>query len=128
MNAEVSNIEGFKESGDKYASLVAYRLIHEVLPGLVLDDFGPCKKLIFDHRWNMGSIKNCSFVYPRMIEIAESLRDLRDDKRVDIISLSSVGPSFFGITRDPIYLEKRFVEQGMTVISTTIHNGIYVVL
>jgi hypothetical protein len=75
----------------------------------------------------MGSIRNCSFVYPRMIEIAESLRDLKDDDRIDIIAPSSVGPAFFGLTKDPEYLISRFKEQGLSTYLTDIHNGRYIV-
>lgn len=127
IRAEVDNMKGFQKSGDEYADRVAYRLVHEVLPGLTLGKLKPCKDLIFDFRWNMGSIRNCSFVYPRMIEIAESLRDLKDDDRIDIIAPSSVGPAFFGLTKDPEYLISRFKEQGLSAYLTDIHNGRYIV-
>lgn len=127
MQAEVNNMSGFQHSGDEHARQVAYRLVHDVLPSLVLGDLRPCKELIFDHRWNMGSIQNCSFVYPRMVDIAESLRDLRDDDRAAIISVSSVGPAFFGLTDDPKYLEERFAAEGMNTMTTEIHNGTYTV-
>jgi len=127
IRAEVDNMEGFQQSGDEYADRIAYRLVHEVLPGLTFGNLKPCKDLIFDFRWNMGSIRNCSFVYPRMVEIAESLRDLKDDGRVDIIAPSSVGPAFFGLTKDPDYLISRFEEQDLSTYVTNIHNGRYLV-
>lgn len=127
IRAEVDNIKGFQRSGNQYADRVAYRLIHEVFPALTLGNLKPCKDLIFDFRWDMGSIQNCSFVYPRMVEIAESFRDLKEDKRVDIIALSSVGPAFFGLTKTPDYLVSRFEEQGLSTYVTNIHNGRYLV-
>jgi predicted sugar kinase len=127
IRAEVNNMEGFQQSGDQYADRIAYRLVHEVLPGLTLGNLKPCKDLIFDFRWDMGSIQNCSFVYPKMIEIAESFRDLQDDSRVDIIALSSVGPAFFGLTKNPDYIVSRFEEQGLSTFVTNIHNGRYIV-
>ncbi|HCH34924.1 MAG: hypothetical protein UY35_C0002G0035 [Candidatus Saccharibacteria bacterium GW2011_GWC2_48_9] len=126
MNAEVDNINGFREAGEAYGPDIAYRLVHEALPGLVNNNLKPMKDLIFDYRWNMGSIENCSFVYPKMIEIAEALRDLRDDDRIEILSLSSVGPAFFGITNDVEYLEDRFKSLGMNTYVTKIHNGAYI--
>lgn len=128
MRAEVANMDGFQHSGDEHAPTVAYRLVHDVLPGLVMDDLRACKELIFDYRWDMGSIKNCSFVYPRMVDIAESLRDLRDDDRAAIIAPSSVGPAFFGLTKYTQYLEDRFRAEGMKTMVTNIHNGTYNIL
>lgn len=127
IRAEVDNMQGFQQSGDQYADKVAYRLVHEALPGLTLGNLKPCKDLIFDFRWDMGSIRNCSFVYPKTVEIAESFRDLKDDSRVDIIALSSVGPAFFGLTKEPDYLVSRFEEQGLSTYVTNIHNGRYIV-
>jgi len=128
MNAEVENIAGFRETGEKYGPLIAYRLVHEVLPALVEGDLKPCKDLIFDYRWDMGSIRNCSFAYPPMLEIAEELRPLRDDPNVDILSLSSVGPGFFAVTEDPSYVESIFTALGMSVHHTAIHNAPYQII
>ncbi len=127
MNAEVDNLEGFRDAGEKHGKEIAYRLVHEAIPGLVDNNLTPCKKLIFDYRWDMGSIRNCSFAYPPMLEIAEHLRDLREDKRVEIIALSSVGPGFFALTHEPQYIEKRFQALGMDTYRTRIHNGTYTV-
>jgi predicted sugar kinase len=127
MNAEIENIAGFKASGDEFGPLIAYRLIHEAMPGIAEGNLKPMKDLIFDYRWDMGSIKNCSFVYPRMNEIAESLRPLRDDDDVAIIALSSVGPGFFALTSNPDKVEAEFQKLGLNTYVTSIHNGKYIV-
>lgn len=127
IRTELDNMEGFQQSGDEYSGRIAYRLVHEVLPGLTFGNLKPCKDLIFDFRWDMGSIQNCSFVYPKMIEIAESFRDLKNDTRVDIIALSSVGPAFFGLAKDSKYLASRFEKQGLSTYVTNIHNGRYII-
>ncbi len=43
MNKEMENMDGFKNTGSKFSEKVAYRLIHEVIPSLVNDDYKPCK-------------------------------------------------------------------------------------
>lgn len=125
MDAEVDNMEGFRSSGNTYGKDIAYRLVHEVLPGLGNESMKECKDLIFDYRWDMGSIKNCSFVYPRMIEIAEQMRPLKEDDKIEILSLSSVGPGFFALTKDPAYVEEIFHDLRLKTITTSIHNGVY---
>lgn len=125
LEAEVDNIEGFRSAGNMYGKEIAYRLVHEVMPGLGNDDLSKCKKLIFDYRWDMESIKNCSFVYPGLIELAEQMRPLKNDPRVEILSLSSVGPGFFALTKDTAYIEEKFKELGLKTITTTIHNDAY---
>ncbi|HSX43599.1 MAG TPA: hypothetical protein VLF59_05970 [Candidatus Saccharimonadales bacterium] len=126
MRAE-ADMSGSQISAGTRAPGVAYKLIHEVLPGLILKDLDPLKSLIFAHRWDRGSIERCSFMYPRMTEIAESLRDLQHDSRAAIISLSSLGPAFFGLTEDPPYLRQRFSDQGMETLIANVHNGTYTV-
>src|SRR5690606_32730373 len=113
MEAEIANMDGFTHAGSEHSGEISYRLVHEVLPGLVTGDLKACKDLIFDYRWDMGSIASCSFVYPRMVDIAESMRDLKDDPRATIITPSSVGPAFFALTKDPEYISERFSELGM---------------
>lgn len=127
MKREQDNMEGFVETGKANAERIAYRLVHEVMPSLVHGDLSACKSLIFDYRWNMGSIRNCSFVLPRINDIAEALRPLETDEDITILSLSSVGPGFFALTDKPEKVSKIFKEQGMNVLETSIHNSTYTV-
>jgi predicted sugar kinase len=128
MQAEVENMQGFVDLGHRYSNEVAYRLVHSVLPNLHLNNLKPLKQLVFDHRWNFGSIKNCSFAYPPLVELGEALRDLENDSRVSIVGVSSVGPAFFALTNDEMYIQKRFEQLDMKVINVGIHNGTYEVL
>lgn len=127
MQKEEENMSGFLESGRQHGQSIAYRLVHDVLPALALDDLGPCKQLIFDYRWDMGSIKNCSFVLPRINDIAEKLRPLGSDKDVEIISLSSVGPGFFALTKNPKKIQDIFESLDMKTLVTTPHNAKYII-
>lgn len=125
MQAEIDNMDGFRKTGTDYGQEIAYRLVHEALPGLINGDFKPTGDLIFDYRWNMGSIQNCSFVFPRMLEIADDLRTFRAEGDCDILSLSSVGPGFFAVTRNPVEAKQAFERNRMTTIETNVHNGAY---
>lgn len=125
MQREADNMAGFVASGNEYGKDIAYRLIHQVMPGLVNGSVQACKELIHDYRWNMGSIRNCSFVLPRINEIAEALRRYADDETIKIFSLSSVGPGFFAVTSDPEKVERDFAALNMQTYRTTIYNGTY---
>ena len=127
MDAEIAHMSGFSESGALFGREVSYRLIHEVLPSLVNNDVTACKKLIFDYRWDMGSIKNCSFVYPRMNDIALSLRDVSADDRIKLLSLSSVGPGFFIVCEpgDVSFAKDIFNELGMDTYAVPVNNDTY---
>ena len=125
MDLEIENISGFEKTGSQYGREIAYRLVHEVMPGLQNGNLKNCKSLIFDYRWNMGSIDNCSFVYPRMKDIAKKLRPMEKDDDIEIISLSSVGPGFFAITKKPDLVTKKFNELGLKTYGTSTFNGTY---
>lgn len=125
MRKEEDNMEGFVSTGTTHGPHIAYRLVHEVMPELQLGSYAAMKQLIFDYRWDMGSIRNCSFVLPRINDIAEALRPMRDDPEILIVSLSSVGPGFFAITSNPDKVRALFQEQNMQVLETTIYNPTY---
>lgn len=127
MNDEVANIEGFTKAGKKYGNEIAYRLVHEVMPGLISGDLKACKSLIYNYRWKMGSIKNCSFVYPRMLDIAKALQSLEHDDRVELLSLSSVGPGFFALTSIPEDITDMFKKLDLETYTTKVHNGSYII-
>jgi predicted sugar kinase len=127
MEKEEENMSGFLQSGQLYGQTIAYRLIHDVMPALMHGSLNACKQLIFDYRWDMGSIENCSFVLPRITDIAERLRPLQHDSDVEVISLSSVGPGFFALTRNTQKIEQLFEGLDMKILTTTIHNDRYTV-
>jgi predicted sugar kinase len=128
MNKELDNMSGFQNTGKEFGGLIAYRLINEAIPGIIQKDYKPCKDLIFDYRWDMGSIKNCSFVCPEIIEIAEKLRPLKNNKDIKFISLSSVGPGFFIITEKPDLAKGIFEKLNMSVLETDIYSDKYKVV
>ncbi len=125
MELEIANMEKFIVTGQKYAEKIAYRLVHETMPNMKLNNLHKASKLIYDYRFNYGSIENCAFVYPHSIEIARNLRFLFEDGKVHTLSLSSVGPAFFAITSEANYTEGIFKSNGLNTFVTTINNDGY---
>lgn len=125
LRLEKNNFPKFLETGQKYGEKIAYRLIHEVLPSLKSCDLQKVGNLIFDYRFNMGSIENCAFCYDGLTEIAEKLREVEDQKLADILSLSSVGPAFFAITKEADSCEEIFLNSGLSTFRTKVYNKKY---
>jgi len=125
MGLEVANMSKFISTGDKYRDKIGYRVTHEVLPAMVKGDLRKASKLLFDYRFDYGSIENCSFVYPRIVEISKNIRYLFEDGIVDTLALSSVGPAFFAITHNPVETKAVFEENGLRIYEAKIVNEGY---
>lgn len=128
MDKEIENLSKFFECGQKYGKLIAYKLFHECLPDMEEGSLRAIGDLIYEYRYNMGSIKNCSFVYPPIVKIANKLSFLKTQNIVDVLALSSVGPGMFAITKKPIICEQAFKDNGMITIRTKVHNERYEVV
>lgn len=128
MDEEIKNLDNFLECGRKYGYIIAYRLFHECLPDIEEGSLRAVGNLIFDYRYKMGSIKNCSFVYPPIVNIANSVAYLKEKNLADILTISSVGPGMFVITKNTKICEDAFRASGMKTLRTKIHNGRYEVL
>jgi predicted sugar kinase len=128
MSLEEANLHKFLATGQKYGPTIAYRMLHQALPALVNEDLTPLGSLIYDYRFEMGSIENCSFVYPQMVDIANDLRWLWEEGLCQVLSLSSVGPAFFALTEHFDAVAQRFEALNMNVIETEISNDRYQVL
>ena len=86
--------------------------------------------IVFDYRFNMGSIDNCSFVYPNMINQAKKIRKLYEDNKCEFLSLSSVGPAYFAIVKNDVQLyecTKVFNYLNMNIMITEVNNETYIV-
>lgn len=95
MELEEDNLNNFISHGERYAYEIAYNLIHEGMPLLKNGDISGICKIIYRHRFEMGSIRNCSFVYPKIMDIADSLKYLYEKSYCRLLSMSSVGPALF---------------------------------
>lgn len=128
MDKEIENLDKFLECGKKYGPAIAYKLFHEALPALEEGNIRPLGDLIYKYRFNMGSIENCSFVYPPINEISKELSFLKTENHADVLSLSSVGPCMFVLTKEADFCEYAFKAVGMNTIRTKIHNGRYEII
>ena len=130
MSLEEDNLWKFKKTGEKYKDSIAYTFLHKVLPDMQEEKINSLADIVFDYRFNMGSIDNCSFVFPKMNEIANRIRMLYEDKHCSFLALSSVGPAFFAITnnkKDTDYCFKKFEELNLKVVKSKICNHKYIV-
>lgn len=128
MKLEEENLWKFKRTGDEYAEKIAYNLLHKALPDLCNGSIKELADIVFDYRFNMGSIENCSFVYEKMVDDAKELRKLYENGNCEFLTLSSVGPAFMAMVRDEKQKEicKETMENlGMNVIETSICNSTY---
>jgi len=128
MRLEMLNMDKFIATGDQYRDKIGYRVTHEMLPQMKRRNLREASRLIFDYRFDYGSIDNCSFVYPKMKEVAKNIRFLFEDNVVDALALSSVGPAFFAITKQPEKCESVFQENNLYVRRTKINNTGYSII
>lgn len=125
MALEILNMDKFVSTGNEHKEKIGFRVTHETIPAMVQNDLRAASQLIFDYRFDYGSIENCSFVYPRMIEVAEKIRYLYENGIADTLALSSVGPAFFAITKYPEQCKVGFENNGLKTLNTRIVNGGY---
>lgn len=128
LKKEIEIFPKVRYCGLKYSREIAYRIVHEVLPALKIGDISPLGDLIFDYRFKMGSIDYCSYHYPRLTKIAKKLSVLKERGSVQILSLSSVGPSFFALGGDTKTCLKIFEKQGLLTRICKIENQPYRVI
>ncbi len=128
MDLELSHMDNFIQTGTTYGPVIAYDMLHDVLPEMMHNKIEALGKLIYKYRFEYGSIKNCSFLYPPMVAIAERIKNIYLSGWADVLSLSSVGPAFFVITKYPEECRKVFESSDMSIISTCINNDGYKVL
>lgn len=130
MKKEEENLWKFKETGDKYSKEIAYNLLHKAIPGMINNDLKALADIVFDYRFNMGSIENCSFVYEGMVEEGKNLRKLYENNQCEFLALSSVGPAYFAIVKDDEQKKKcieEFEKNDMKVIKTHVCNTTYII-
>lgn len=128
MRLEEDNLWKFKRTGDKYAEKIAYDLLHKALPDINNGNIKELAKVVFDYRFNMGSIENCSFVYEDMIKEAKALRKLYEHGNCEFLTLSSVGPAFVIMVKNK--KQKKtctdlMKQLDMNIIETDICNSTY---
>ena len=131
MELEEQHLSNFEIYGKQYAYKIAYNLLHKGIPDLMNGDITGICDIIYRHRFEMGSIRNCSFVYPRILEIASNIKYLYTEKLCKLVSLSSVGPAIFILPdknkRHEGICINALESQGLRVSRTKVFNGSYIV-
>lgn len=128
LKLEIKSFPGFIFCGKKYGQLIAYRMLHEVLPAMRENDLKTIGSLVYDYRFKMSSIKNCSYCYKNLFKIAKELSFLKIKSIAQILSVSSVGPGFFAITNKSDICLKAFKKSNLDSFIVEIYNDSYQVL
>ena len=128
LEQEIKSFPKFIKCGLKYSPKIAYSLIHNVLPSLKDNNLKPLGDLIYDYRFKMGSINNCSYCYKKLSIIADKIAYIKEKNIADILSLSSVGPSFFALTDKTAECIKIFNKANLRTIVTDVENHTYSIL
>ena len=131
MDLEEQNLWKFKKTGDLYKDSIAYFILHKALPDMINQDLTGLSNIVFDYRFNMGSIENCDFTYEGLGQLANSIKSLYLDKHCNMLSLSSVGPAFFVVTKnkkDKDYCIKYLKSKNFNIRETHIFNTKYKII
>jgi|ERR1035437_627223 homoserine kinase len=128
IQIESDNFGNFNNTGNVYAKEIAYRMLHECLPEIRFGKLIAVGNLIYDYRFNMGSIKNCSFCYDGLVELGDKLRIIKESNLAEVLALSSVGPGFFAITKNKEEVKKIFKENNLNIFETKCYNGGYKII
>lgn len=119
---EKKNIDKFIECGERYREQIAYEILHTFLPAVEHQDVKAMGDVVFDYRYNMGSIENCSYTYAKMPMIMNNLKFLKLEDKVDVLAISSVGPLIFAIGKDVSLCKEEFEKNGLNTYVTHINN------
>lgn len=125
LDKELSVMDGFISCGKKYGPKIAYDLIHLVFPAMEEGDLKTVGDLIYEYRFNMGSIRNCSYAYSKLVELTDKLRFLKEKNIAEILSISSVGPAVIAVTKYSKKCKLEFERVGLNVITTKPENRKY---
>ncbi|PZG82906.1 hypothetical protein C1I97_34950 [Streptomyces sp. NTH33] len=113
LAAEARHFDAFAATGRTHGPEIAYRLLHDAWPALEDGDLRPLGQLLFDYRFRMGSLANCAFSHPDLLATGAKIEHIFTDRLADILTLSSVGPTFAALTRTPETCEQAFTAAGL---------------
>ncbi|MEV6929645.1 hypothetical protein AB0M46_34850 [Dactylosporangium sp. NPDC051485] len=127
LAAEADYFDAFATTGRTYGPQIAYRLLHDAWPALIDGDLRPLGQLLFDYRFRMGSIANCAFSHPDLLATAAKVEHIFMDDIADVLTLSSVGPTFAAVTRTPDQCAAAFTNVGLRTLRCLPRNDGYTV-
>lgn len=116
LAAEAAHFDAFTSTGRAYGPEIAYRLLHDAWPALTDSDLRPLGSLLFDYRFRMGSLANCAFSHPDLLATGKDVEHIFTDRLAEILTLSSIGPTFAALTRTPEACEQAFTDAGLNTL------------
>jgi len=128
LEKEIKSFPKFMRCGKKYGPIIAYNILHKVLPAITEGKLGPAGELIYQYRFRMGSINNCSYHYKKLPFIAKRIEYLKTNNVADVLSLSSVGPAFFAITTKASECRSAFKKAGLNTLVVSLTNDKYKII
>ena len=128
--------ESFTFGENDYAEFRAeflHNLVHDAMPRMVRGDVRGLGDIVYDARINNHGplgVKDCSLLYPPLEGMVNSVRHLYEEGHADMMSLSSITPNIFALTREEN--EERcleaFEKTGLKTMSIPVHNKPYQVV
>ncbi len=125
MAAEMRNLNKFLRTGVRFGKTIAYNILHRMLPAMAEGDLATVGDVIYGYRFGMGSIQNCAFTYKSLPSLCGRLAYLKRRSIADVLSISSVGPAIFAITRHPDICAAAFKKEKLSVFQTVVNNKRY---
>lgn len=125
MKKEMQCLHKFIKTGEKYGKTIAYNILHKMLPAMHEGNLRIIGDVIYTYRFEMNSIKNCSFTYKKLPQLCKELSFLKKRNIAEILSISSVGPAIFAITKNPNICKKSFNAKGLKTFCFRINNNGY---
>lgn len=128
MNLEIKNMHKFIRTGKRFGPQIAYQILHKMMPAIIEGDLKTIGDVIYEYRFRMGSIKNCSYAHKDLPKLMDSLAYLKTENLAEVLSISSVGPGVFAITRKTRTCLTAFQKAGLKTVVTKINNDGYQIL
>jgi predicted sugar kinase len=101
MAEEAKDLYRFYTIGQTHGRDIAYRVFHQLLPAAVKGNWRTVGEVLDWYRYDLGSVKACSFSHERFLDLAGLVRQLRIDGLADMAGPSSVGPACYLLTKQP---------------------------
>lgn len=128
MKKEIKNLPKFIATGKRYGKSIAYNILHKMLPAMAEGNLRAVGDVIYEYRFNMGSIKNCSFVYRKLPQLCSELSFIKKDNIAEVLSISSVGPAVFAISKKTEQCKKIFDSRGLKTYLLPLNNSGYKII
>jgi predicted sugar kinase len=119
---DVQNFERLIQIGKLTGSRTAYEVLHRMLPAMVNGDLSEVGKVIRRDRLSEDNLNRFEIRYPGLKRSISGLCKLMDEKKIDVLSISSAGPGIFALTSRVDEVVEEFRRNFMEVIIAPPNN------